>query len=42
MIQYCSNCPNPSTRPNISFNKKGLCTVCVYELRKKKKTNKLE
>lgn len=37
MIKYCSNCPNPSTRPNISFNKKGLCTVCVYELRKKKK-----
>ena len=31
MIRFCKTCLNPSTRPNIKFDKKGNCYVCVYE-----------
>ena len=30
MIRFCKTCLNPSTRPNIKFDKKGNCYVCVY------------
>ena len=44
MIKFCKSCLNPSTRPNIKFDKDGKCYVCVYESLKKlilniKKTN---
>ena len=35
MIRFCKTCLNPSTRPNIKFDKKGNCYVCVYESLKK-------
>jgi len=34
MINYCKTCLNPSTRPNIFFDDKGICPVCVYEREK--------
>jgi len=30
-IKLCKNCVNPITRPNIEFNKEGLCPVCQFE-----------
>lgn len=35
MIKFCKSCLNPSTRPNIKFDKDGKCYVCVYESLKK-------
>ena len=35
-MKRCSKCVNPETRPNIIFNEKGLCPVCVYEEQKNK------
>ena len=32
----CSGCLNPSTRPNVSFNKDGLCSVCELKESSKK------
>lgn len=37
MITYCNTCLNPSTRPNIYFDKKGRCRVCVFEEKRNKK-----
>lgn len=30
-IWLCSQCVNPNTRPNITFDETGLCPVCRYE-----------
>ena len=35
LLRFCKTCLNPSTRPNIKFDKKGNCYVCVYESLKK-------
>ncbi|MBY0369420.1 N-acetyl sugar amidotransferase [bacterium] len=37
-VQFCTLCVNPSTRPNIVFNKDGVCPVCVFEESKKHET----
>ena len=29
MIKLCKKCVNPSTRPNVYFNEKGICGVCL-------------
>jgi len=31
MITLCKKCVNPNTRPNIYFDKEGVCPVCRYE-----------
>ncbi len=36
MIFWCTNCLNASTRPRISFDKKGLCNACNWSIEKKK------
>lgn len=30
-VKYCSKCVNPSTRPNITFDERGVCPVCQFE-----------
>jgi N-acetyl sugar amidotransferase len=37
-ITLCRRCVNPSTRPNIQFNRDGLCPVCEYEEQKRSET----
>ena len=32
---WCSNCLNVSTRPRITFNKKGFCNACQWAEEKK-------
>ena len=27
-IQWCKNCVLPNTRPNLKFNKNGICNAC--------------
>ena len=34
MIARCTRCVNPNTRPTITFDAKGLCPVCQYEIAK--------
>ena len=29
-MKYCKKCLQPDTRPNIFFNKFGLCPACIY------------
>ena len=29
-MKYCKKCLEPSTRPNNTFNKQGICKVCEY------------
>ena len=29
-MKYCKQCLQPDTRPNISFNEKGICPACTY------------
>ena len=33
---WCKNCLNTSTRPRITFDKKGLCNACQWAREKKK------
>ena len=40
MIFWCKNCLNASTRPRITFDKRGYCNACQWAEEKKK--NKLE
>lgn len=35
MISWCNNCLNTSTRPRISFDKKGICNACQWSKEKK-------
>ena len=35
-IFWCKNCLNASTRPRITFNKKGICNACEWSEEKKK------
>lgn len=37
-ITLCASCVNPSSRPNIQFDKEGICPVCRYEEQKKTQT----
>src|SRR3990167_7563064 len=37
-ISLCSQCVNPNTRPNISFDRLNLCPVCLYENSKRNST----
>lgn len=32
----CKNCLNTSTRPRITFDKKGICNACTWSEEKKK------
>ncbi len=34
MIQYCTRCVTPSTRPRLTFNEDGLCSACQHHDRK--------
>ena len=29
-VEFCSNCYMPSTRPNITFNERGVCSACQW------------
>ena len=33
---WCTNCVMMSTRPRITFNKKGMCNACEWSIKKKK------
>ena len=35
-VVWCSNCVSMSTRPRISFDKKGVCNACQWSFKKKK------
>ena len=30
MIQYCKNCLFPITKPDLQFDKEGVCSACNY------------
>ena len=32
---WCTNCVMMSTRPRITFNKKGMCNACEWSIKKK-------
>ena len=34
-MKFCKKCIMPDTRPNIIFNKNGICTACIHEEMKK-------
>ncbi len=34
-LRWCSNCLSMSTRPRISFDKRGWCNACVWTEKKK-------
>ena len=36
MIFWCKNCLNASTRPRITFDKRGYCNACQWSEEKKK------
>ena len=36
MIFWCKNCLNASTRPRITFDKRGYCNACQWAEEKKK------
>lgn len=35
MIEYCSKCLMPNTRPRITFNEKKVCNACIWSVEKK-------
>ena len=35
-LKWCTNCVMMSTRPRISFDKKGRCNACQWAIKKKK------
>ncbi len=35
-IEFCPNCYMPSTRPNITFNERGVCSACQWAKEKEK------
>lgn len=40
LLQYCTKCLMPDTRPRITFNEEGVCNACSYnELKKKNEIN---
>lgn len=36
MIKWCKLCVLPNSRPNLKFNKNGICSACINHLEKKK------
>ena len=36
-MKICKRCIQPDTRPNIYFNKDGVCGACIWELDEKVK-----
>ena len=40
IIKYCTNCLMPSTKPYITFDKKGICNACESNAKKSNNKNK--
>lgn len=37
LLQYCTNCLMPNTRPRVTFNERGVCNACEWAEEKKSK-----